>query len=230
MTEAVAVISGANGNLATSVIEVFKAANYRLALLVRSERAQQTLAQAHPDAFVVQADLSNADETNTMIKAVLRHYGRIDSLIHLTGGFAMQDALSTSAELIHKQLEINFWTLVNLTQACLAPMQAAKRGVIIGIGAAPAVRGGNNVTAYAASKGALIGYLRALRTEVEKDNIGVSIVYPMGTIDTPANRAAMPDANPETWIDPQQIAHSLLYLSNSNPRGRTPELMIQSGN
>ena len=99
-------------------------------------------------------------------------------------------------------------------------------GSIVGVGAKPAQGGGAKMGPYAASKAALVTYLESVRAEFAPKGIGVSLLYPMGTIDTPANRNSMPDTDPKNWIAPEELAQSLLHLVSRGPRGQIHELRV----
>ena len=79
---------------------------------------------------------------------------------------------------------------------------------------------------YAASKGAVTSYLKSVAAEVEPLGLGVSILYLMGTADTPANRKAMPNADPSGWISLEQVAETCHFLASRSSRGRVRELML----
>ena len=82
------------------------------------------------------------------------------------------------------------------------------------------------MAAYAAAKSAVAGWLRALDDELSGTGVAVSILYPMGVVDTPANRAAMPDTDPGEWIDPDELAAALLFAATRGRRGRVRDLAV----
>jgi NAD(P)-dependent dehydrogenase (short-subunit alcohol dehydrogenase family) len=86
--------------------------------------------------------------------------------------------------------------------------------------------GSAQMSLYAAAKAAVAFYLRSLERELGGAGVRAAIVYPLGPIDTPANRAAMPDADPAGWTDPVAIAEALLFAATRGPRGRLAELPI----
>ena len=79
---------------------------------------------------------------------------------------------------------------------------------------------------YAAAKAAVATYLRSLDAELGGTEIRVTVVYPMGTVDTPANRKSMPEADPMSWINPDEIGEALVYAASRSPQGRVLELPI----
>lgn len=221
-----AIITGAGGAIAAAVIETFRAAGWNLALFAYSGASRDRLRERYPESFVVQADLTDEVQSREAVSQATQRFGQIDALLGIAGGFAMSAVVETTREDLEEQLDINFRTLFNAIRAVLTEMLEQHAGFILGVGAGPAVNGGANMTAYAASKGAVISYLKALRDEVEPQGVGVSILYPMGAVDTPANRRSMPKSDPERWIDPRELAESVLFLASRSPRGRVRELLV----
>jgi NADP-dependent 3-hydroxy acid dehydrogenase YdfG len=220
-------ITGAGGNIGDTVAARFLDRGWNVALFDRGNHVDR-LQASFPSALVVTADLTERDQTAEAVGSVQEHWGQIDALAHLAGGFAMGAARETDPDDVEQMLDLNFRTLFTTVQAVLPGLIAQRSGTIVGIAAKQALAGGRNVTAYAASKGALVGYLRALRSEVSRAGVGVGIVFPMGTIDTPENREAMPDTDPQTWISADEMAAALVYLAERTPRGRVDEIRIEA--
>jgi NAD(P)-dependent dehydrogenase (short-subunit alcohol dehydrogenase family) len=222
----VVAITGAGGAVGEKTIEVFNKAGWKLALFAHSDDEKLRLEQTHPDAFVTKADLGRDDQAQQAVKEAIAKVGHIDALLNIAGGFSLNPALETSSDDLKKQLAINLWTTFNTTRAVLPSMVERGQGFIVGVGAGAAVNGGSKLGPYAASKAAMIAYLKSVQAEVGKQGVGVAVIYPMGSIDTPSNRKSMPDADPTTWIDPTELAETMLYLVNRSSRGRIREVMV----
>jgi NAD(P)-dependent dehydrogenase (short-subunit alcohol dehydrogenase family) len=222
----VVAITGAGGAVAEKTIDVFKKAGWKLALFVHGDDEKVRLEQTYPNAFVTKADLGRDEQAQQAVQEALAKVGHIDALLNIAGGFSLNPALQTSSDDLKKQLAINLWTTFNTTRAVLPGMVERGQGFIIGVGAGAAVGGGSKLGPYAASKAAMVAYLKSVQAEVGKKGVGVAVVYPMGSIDTPSNRKSMPDADPNTWIDPIEIAETMLYLVSRSPRGRIREVMV----
>lgn len=222
----VAAITGAGGAVAEKTIEVFKNAGWELVLFAHSEDEKTRLVQAHPNAFVTTADLGRDEQAQQAVKDTLAKVGHIDALLNIAGGFSLNPALETSSDDLKKQLAINLWTTFNTTRAVLPSMVERGQGFIVGVGASAATSGDSKLGPYAASKAAMIAYLKSVQAEVGAKGIGVAVIYPMGVVDTPSNRQNMPDANPETWIDPTELAETMLHLVSRSSRGRIREIMV----
>lgn len=220
------VLAGATGGVAEGVAEVFHEAGVRLVLTGRNPVELQLRAERY-GAIAVPADLGSLEGAQHVVEEAVRHFGRVDGLIHLAGGFAMSAAHETSIDEFERMMHLNMRTLFCATRAILPSLRARKDGFIAGISTA-VVRnmGGAGMTSYAASKGALTAYLRALATEVRKHGIRVAIVFPTASIDTKANRAAMPGEDPAGWIEPREIGEALLFASRRGSRGDLTEMVV----
>ena len=82
---------------------------------------------------------------------------------------------------------------------------------------------------YAAAKAAVAAYVHAVQDELGGRGIRTAIVYPLGVVETPANREAMPDADRSGWIDPAEIGHALLFAATRGSRGAVTELPVSAG-
>lgn len=221
----VAAVTGAAGAIGGRIARRFADDGWRLALLDRP-RHGDALHDAFPDAFVLGVDLADAVDAERAVATAQGRLGRIDALLNLVGAFAMQSAVDVTDEDLDRQLALNLRTAFHATRAVLPSMLERGAGFVMGMAAAPAVRGSARMPAYGAAKSALVGYFRSLRAEVEPRGVGVGLLYPMGAVDTPANRRAMPDADPTSWIDPDELAAAAAFLAERGPRGRVRELMM----
>ena len=221
----VALITGAAGGIGSRMARRFGADGWHLALLERPHNLEK-VREAFPGALAVGVDLTSSEDTAAAVATVLESRGRIDALLNVVGGFGMQSALELDDADVERQLDLNLRSAVHATRAVLPSMIERGSGFVMGIGAAPVVRGSARMPAYGAAKSALAGYLRSVRAEVEPQGVGVALLVPMGTVDTPANRAAMRSADPTTWIDPDELAASAAFLAGRSARGRVRELQV----
>jgi len=220
------VITGGGGALAGVVAEVFAKAGASLALVDLNEERIRGRAESL-GGMALGADLRTLAEAERMVAAVTQRFGRIDGLIHTAGGFAMAKAHESDEALYDRMFDVNVRTLFCTVRAVLPAMLESDDGFVAGISSSAAWQGGAaGMTLYAAAKGAVALYLRSLEKELRGTGIRVGIVYPMSPIDTPANRRDMPDADPEKWVDPTEIAGALLFAATRSRRGRLFELPI----
>ena len=223
----VVVITGAGGAIGSTVAEYFASRGWSLALFDRASRVSK-LQDQYPEASVHIADLTQSLAVRRATAEVISLHGKVDALLCLAGGFAIGEAVHTDFNNIEAQISVNFKTLFEVTSSLLPHMVNRQSGFILGIAAAAALRGGSRMSAYGASKGALVGYLRSLRAEVGPSGLSVSILYPMGTVDTLENRRTMPDANPDDWISRQQIAETIYFLATRRTGGLVHEISLHA--
>lgn len=219
-----ALVTGAGGALAAAVIGRFHALGWRTALLDRGDGA--ALRERYPESLVYGVDLLDEDATRRAVLAAEEEAGGIDAVVNLAGAFARLPALEITVAALQQQLAANLVTAVTTTTAALPGMLRRGHGTILGIAAGQAVDGGAVVAPYAASKAALVAYLRSLDHELAPRGVRTIVVYPMGTLDTAGNRSAMPAADTSAWIATDTLAEALTSAVTLGPRGRVKELRV----
>jgi NAD(P)-dependent dehydrogenase (short-subunit alcohol dehydrogenase family) len=205
-------ITGAGGNLGTAVTKEFLKKDYRVLVTVSNERARMDY-QPHPNLDISVVNLANENETYAFIQGIIQQYHVIDAGLLLVGGFAMGPIAETSGEDLHKQIALNFETAYYVTRPLFAHLMANNRGSIVFIGARPALNPaqGKDMIAYALGKSLLFKLAEFLNEEAKNVNVSVSVIVP-STLDTPLNRSAMPNANPDNWVKTSDIAETLEFL------------------
>ncbi len=207
----VVLITGANGGLGSAVTQAFLDAGANVAGVSRDIKNSDF---ANPNFEAIAASIAKSDDAAAIVGKVRARFGRLDSLIHLVGGFTgglpVQETAATDFD---KMIEINFKAFVYMAQAVLPGMLAQGSGSIVAIGARPAVRPVAGLGAYAASKAALVALVETIAVENRHAGITANVVLP-GTMDTPTNRKAMPDVDPKKWVQPAQIAAMLVHLAS----------------
>jgi NAD(P)-dependent dehydrogenase (short-subunit alcohol dehydrogenase family) len=159
------------------------------------------------------ADVTTEVGAREMIAAVQASFGRPpDTLIHMVGGFSMAAVEAPDAPAIwDSMMKMNVLSNLMCYRAALPAMRARGGGWIVGIGARSAIHPGAQISAYAASKAALVALTQSLSAEVKSQNIHVNLIL-TSVIDTPANRQAMGDKNAGKWVKPDDIADATMYL------------------
>lgn len=203
------VVTGGTGALGTAVVARLAAAG--ATCHVPSRRADGRGAAADPRLRIVPGvDLTDA-------AAVGRFYGAVPELwasVHLAGGFAAAPLAETGPEAFLQMMEMNALTTLLASQAAVRAMrQTGRGGRIVNVAARPGLdpRRGARMVAYTASKVAVAAITLALAEELKADRILVNAIAP-STIDTPANRKAMPAADPAKWLSPAAAAEAILML------------------
>ena len=153
------------------------------------------------------------------VQTTLQEIGPVDGLCNVAGGFAMgsfdaEDAVETW----QRMQMMNVETLRNATAAVLPSMLARGRGAIVNVGAIGALQGQAQMSAYGASKSAVMHLTESLSAEYRERGININAVLP-STIDTPANREAMPDADFSRWVSTVQLAEVMCFLLSEAASG-----------
>jgi len=220
-------ITGAAGVIGSVTAEIFEDAGWDLALIDYGEDNKATLDTTFPDAQTFNCDLTDEEQARNAFTAV-GEAGPLDAVLGIAGGFAMQAAPEATMDDYHHMVDINFRTLFNTARAAWPVLTERDRSFFLGVSAPAATDGQASAALYGASKGAVAGYVKSLDKEGREAGLRASVLYPMGVVDTPPNREAMPDADPTTWIAPRELANSMLHLATRSPRGHVRELKVHA--
>ena len=210
MTEKIALVTGADGGLGTHVTKALLDAGFSVFGL--SPKIKQSDFR-HASFSALPAVLSSLDAAKKAVDTVLARSKKIDVLAHLVGGFAGgQSVADTDDATFQRMFDMNLNTAFHMLRAVIPQMRRAGTGRIIAIGSRAAQNPGPTVGAYSASKAALVSLVRTVALENKDAGITANVILP-GTIDTPANRKAMPDADVSTWVQPSSIASLIVWLA-----------------
>jgi NAD(P)-dependent dehydrogenase (short-subunit alcohol dehydrogenase family) len=220
----VVVVTGAAGNLGKAVTQAFAQQGARLALLDRDAQRLEALRSTlrDPDSTATYVtNLLDAVAVATTIDGVRARFGGIYALANIAGGFTMGPPLhETPARDWELMLDLNLRSIYHMCMAVVPHMLAAGSGRIINVSARAARQGVANMGPYCAAKAAVITLTESLAAEHKHDGINVNCILP-GTIDTPQNRAAMPDADHSTWVLPADLAEVVVFLAARASRAVT---------
>jgi NAD(P)-dependent dehydrogenase (short-subunit alcohol dehydrogenase family) len=224
MNGKVVVITGALGALGTVVAEI---ALKRGAKVAGLDHAPSQM-PATPDRLELGGvDLSDSIAAKTAIDAVIAHFGRLDALINIAGGFTFEPVAEGDTKSWQRMYALNVLTALNTSRAALSHLAASGAGRIVNVGALGALQAGAGMGAYAASKAGVHRLTEALAAEW-KGKVTVNAVLP-STIDTAANRASMPKADFAKWVRPQELAEVILFLASDAASAVTGALLPVAG-
>lgn len=214
LERATVLITGASGNLGRAAVEAFAATGAQLVLASRrSEVLERLAAPLGARALVVEVDLVDPRAAEAMVMKARARFGRIDVLFNTVGGFAGGKPLHEEAPATWDRLyDLNLRTVLNACRAVIPVMLEQRSGCILNTASSSALRGSPNFAAYAATKSMVVRLTESLASELRPFGIRVNAIAP-GTLDTPENRTAMPDADPGDWIDPSSVAELAVILS-----------------
>ncbi|PZM15810.1 SDR family NAD(P)-dependent oxidoreductase [Rhizobium tubonense] len=231
MEQPVVLITGAGGNLGRAVVEELAPKGARLVCVDRNQETVAALVASlpsGPDVLGVEVDLT--DMTSCLCAAQKAHdrFGRIDALVNTVGGFKMGPVDAPGIDQWDALMMLNARTAYSISAAVLPSMQQRQHGRIIHIAASPGLKAGGRQAAYGASKAAVIRLTEAIAAENRIHRITANCILP-GTIDTPENRAAMPDADTGSWVPPSAIARLIAFLVSEHASAVTGAAIAAGG-
>jgi NAD(P)-dependent dehydrogenase (short-subunit alcohol dehydrogenase family) len=220
----VALIPGGLGGLGKAVTHAFIAAGASVVAVDNVARDTELAAlQAELGAHAgrlsfVRADVGDEGEVEALVRDILARHDRLDTLVNVVGGFAAGQPI-TALDLAtwRKMFDLNLKNAFILSKHVAPPMVARGWGRIIHISSRAARSGRANAAAYAISKRAVIDLVEIQAEELRASGVTVNTILP-SIIDTPANRAAMPNADYERWPKAEEIARVLLFLASDDAK------------
>ncbi len=214
----VALVTGAAGNLGQAVAAAFQSSGASLVLADVAEDRLDTLYEASAEVLTVGVDLTEEASVHDMASHAADHFGRIDVLANVAGGFRMGPPLhETLLETWDFMMDLNARSVFLTSRAVLPHMIRQAYGRIVNVAARAAAQPKGRMAPYCASKAAVITLTESMAAEHRLDDINVNCILP-GTIDTPQNRADMPDADFTTWVPPAELADVILFLASDAAR------------
>jgi NAD(P)-dependent dehydrogenase (short-subunit alcohol dehydrogenase family) len=212
-------ITGAAGTLGAAVAEAFAGFGANLALLdLQQAQLQRAFAAPSERHLLLPTNMLEQTQVHAAVAQTLQRFQRIDVLCNIAGGFRMGPAVhETSDDDWQFLFDINVRTMLNAVRAVVPQMLEQGGGSIINTGAYSAQKGVAQMGAYCASKSVVIRLSEAMAAELREKNINVNCVLPT-IIDTPANRAAMPEADASRWVAPQALASTIVFLASDAAR------------
>jgi NAD(P)-dependent dehydrogenase (short-subunit alcohol dehydrogenase family) len=214
-------VTGAFGALGTAVVRELQAQGARVAAIdfAAAPRDPASLQGASLHGGV---DLGQAEAAEAVFAAIAKQHGGLDGLVNIAGGFRWEKIDGGSLDTWDTLYRMNLRTAVSACQAALPHLPDGGR--IVNIGANGAVKAGAGMGAYAASKAGVARLTEALAEELKDRGITVNALLP-SIIDTPVNRADMPDADFGRWVQPAQLADAIVFLLSARADAITGALI-----
>lgn len=213
------VVTGGAGVLGAAVGQVAKSQGAEVALLDVVPGFESSIGTTHT------VDLTDAPS----VAACFDEIGSFDIIANIAGGFDMGPTVfETEDEMWDAMFKINVTTLRVVLRVAVPRLIGAGRGSIVNVGALGALRGAGNMGAYGAAKSTVMRLTESLSDEVRHLGVNVNAVLP-SLIDTPRNRADMPDADYSQWVDPNDLAAVVCFLGSDAARAVHGALVPVSG-
>ncbi len=211
MSDRIVVVTGAKGGLGSFVTRRFLANQDRVVGASRSIQ-QSDFPDSH---FVaIPTDFSDPKSVQDLAAETVRRFSRIDVLVHVVGGFAGGTSLhQTDHQTWTQMLDQNLTAAFHIVQAFIPLMRNTGSGRFIAVGSKAAEQPHTKIGAYVVSKAALVTLVKTVALENTDKNITANLVLP-GTMDTPANRSAMPNADRSAWVSPADVAETIFWLAS----------------
>lgn len=215
------IVTGGFGVLGQAVAQAFAALGDKVARIDFAPAASRALEGALDIGGV---DLTSASATQAALDEVVARHDGIDVLVNVAGGFAWETIEGGSLDTFAKMHAMNLMTNATITKLALPQLKASAAGRIVNIGAGGALKAAMGMGAYAASKSGVHRLTEALAEELAGTSVTINAILP-SIIDTPANRADMPDADFSTWVQPSAIADVIAFLASDSGRAITGALI-----
>jgi len=216
VTGRVALVTGGTGALGQAVTLRLLAGGATVCVPWIVEAERQALLDRAPAAgdrlALERADVTDAAATAALVESVRARHGRIDVLITLVGGFAGGALVETDRAEWERMLSLNLTSVFSACRAVVPLMQKAGSGRVVTIGSRAVLPPASGFIAYTVAKAGVIAFTQALSQELRGTGITANCVLP-STMDTPANRAAMPGADRGGWVPVEGVAEAIAFLA-----------------
>jgi NAD(P)-dependent dehydrogenase (short-subunit alcohol dehydrogenase family) len=210
MLDKMVLVTGADGGLGRFVTQAFLEAG---ATVAGTSRSIQQSAFKEARFIALPAEISTKETAQALVAQTLSRLGKLDVLVHTIGGFTGGKSIAdTDDDTFRQMMDINLHSVFHMLRAALPALRRAGDGRIIAIGSRAALEPGPGVGAYSASKAAMLSLIRTVALENKDAGVRANIILP-GTMDTPANRKAMPDADFSKWVRPTTVASLITWLA-----------------
>ena len=225
----VALVTGGSGALGQAVTRRFldEGATVCVPWIVDQER--ERLEKSLPGTARARLVLERCDVTDDaavqrLVAGLVERHRRLDVVVSAVGGFAMGELINTDRTLWDTMLTLNLTTTYVAARAALPHMLAAGAGRVVVVASRAVVPPAGGFIAYTVAKAGVIAFVQALAAETRGRGVTVNAVLP-STMDTPANRAAMPDVDPKTWVPVESVADAIAYLAAESSAHVTGSLL-----
>lgn len=225
----VALVTGGAGALGGAVTRRLLAGGAAVCVPLEAAAHGQTLRQ-HVDAkdrdrlLTEVVDVTDLDAMSHFADRVVAAHGRIDVLVTIVGGFAGGALVETDRATWDRMLAMNLTSTFVATRAVVPHMVRAGRGRVVTIASRAVVPPGGGFIAYTTAKAGVIAFTQALAQELRPHGITVNSILP-STMDTPANRAAMPDSDRRGWVPVESVADAIAFLARDEAADVTGALL-----
>ena len=215
-----ALITGAAGALGRSVVKRFLDEGDRVLAVDASDGALASLGGlGAPESLAVRrADLTSTPEVEALFEEAEQAFDPFQKVIHLVGGFRWSRFADLSDQDWKFLVDLNLETTFRIFRESARRFEKAGGGVLVAVSSPAALLGEAGVGGYAGAKAGVLRMVESLARELAPHGGRANAVLP-GTMDTPANRASMPDTDPSQWVTTDAVAAVIYYLTTPDAAG-----------
>lgn len=213
MKDKVVFITGAKGGLGSVITETFLQQG---AKVIGASRSISSSDFPGPNFEAVAIDFTSADQVRDAVAKIFERHGRIDAVVHVVGGFAGGQTITETSDSTWNQMrDMNLTSAFHVLRETVPYLRKSKNARIIAIGSLTAKEPHANLGAYVIFKSALTILVQTVAAENADCGLTANVVLP-GTMDTPANRKAMPNEDFSKWLPLQNVADLVLWLADES--------------
>ncbi|HEX2480904.1 MAG TPA: SDR family NAD(P)-dependent oxidoreductase [Methylomirabilota bacterium] len=229
MSDRVVLITGGTGALGAAVALAVLEAGATAIVTYRDARDRDTMTERAPTTarerlHALRADVTDGESVRRLVEDAMARHRRVDALVNAVGGFAGGDLLATDERAWDAMLTLNLRSAYLCCRAALPGMLATRRGRIVNVASRSVVPPAGGFIAYTVAKAGVIALTQALAHEVRGRGVTVNAVLP-STMDTEANRRAMPSADRSGWVAPESVARAIMFLVSDGAADVTGTLL-----
>jgi NAD(P)-dependent dehydrogenase (short-subunit alcohol dehydrogenase family) len=218
LLDKVALVTGGAGALGRAVILAFLEDDALVAATDRDKGRLDALTNdlspgARDRFFALSVDVTAEQSVRDLMTQVLEQAGRLDVLVNVVGAYAPGDLLGTDEALWNQMLDVNLRSVYLCCRTAVPAMVEGGGGRIINVAARAVVPPRGGAIAYTVAKSGVIAFTQALAHELRGRSVTVNAVLP-STMDTWANRKALPEADTSTWVTPEAVARAIHFLAS----------------
>jgi 3-oxoacyl-[acyl-carrier protein] reductase len=226
----IALVTGAGRGIGKAISMELANAGVSVAVLARTESEVRETAEKidklHGAALPLTADVTNPEQIQQCVENIIQRWGKLDILINNAGFARFKPFTELSLEEWKQTIEVNLTGTFIVTKAVLPYMIARNSGSIINISSNSGLRPIPKQSAYCAAKHGVIGLTKTLAMELKPYGIRVHAICPGGVI-TRLSEENMPERDKSNWMQPEDVAHAVMYLLTQHPRATTDIIYLR---
>jgi len=214
----VVLITGGTGAFGRTLVKRFLDTGAKTIASFRNETEAVKLKRVNPQVEIIKLDISSEKEILKAVPILIRKFAKIDILVNTVGGYLGGKNVTQLGEgEWETMMNLNLKSAFLISKHVIPIMKSGNGGKIIHVSSKTGLKSDGYDSAYAASKAALIRFVESISLEFREDKISINCILPT-TIDTEANRRAMPNADFSKWLSSEDLANVVLFLSSSDSK------------